>query len=405
MSKFHLVLDNGSYSIKAGLSNQKEPLVVQNSLAKAKDGVVYIGNDYLSHTNLYLGINFKRPHDQGHLILWETEKPIWDYTFDKLSPKKELDPLDTHLTLTETPFQLPQLSMNTDLIVFEEYGFGEYYRCVPLLLVPWAQDLLPSDFSLVIDCGFDAIHVTPIIYQRAYWKGVRKLPIGGKQLNGLLKEMISFRHYDISDEPLLINTVKEKTMFVADNFPEALKRKAEARCEFVLPDFKNTVTGYVRQGLDPLPEDSQTIQLYDERFTVPESFFHPEIMLDHNALSSNPIIQNAKFKNITDLVVDSIMACPDVARPVLLANIHFVGGTANLPNFKDRLVYELEKELPVNWTVRVLEEKYDLDKVSWHGGKVLLNDEIIKEVTITKQEYFEHGSNWCQKQFGFRNFN
>jgi len=404
MSKKHLILDNGSYNIKAGFALQKDPLVVQNSLAKAKDGVIYIGNDYLSHTNLYSGINFKRPHDQGHLISWETEKPIWDYTFDQLSPKVELDPLEVHLTLTETPFQLPQLSMNTDLIVFEEYGFGEYYRCVPLLLVPWAQGGLPSDFFLVIDCGFNAVHIIPVIYQRVYWKGVRKLPIGGNQLNGLLKEMISFRHYDISDEPLLINTVKEKTMYVAENFLGALKKKEQARCEFVLPDFKNTVTGYVRQDGSKLPEDAQTIQLYDERFTVPELFFHPEIMLDHNALSSNTVIQKANFKNITDLVVDSIMACPDVSRPVLLANIHFVGGTANLANFKHRLVSELEKELPVNWTVNVLDEKFDLDKVSWQGGHALANNDIIKEVTITKQDYFEHGANWCQKQFGFRNF-
>lgn len=404
MSKKHLVLDNGSYTIKAGFSSEKEPLVVQNCLSRAKDGVIYIGNDYLSHTNLYSGINFKRPHDQGHLISWETEKLVWDYTFDKLSPKKELDPLDTHLTLTETPFQLPQLSMNTDLIVFEEYGFGEYYRCLPPSLVPWAQGKLASDFSLVIDCGFNAIHIVPVLYQRVYWKGVRKLPIGGKQLNGLLRELILFRHYDISDEPLLINTVKEKTMYVASNFEKALKNKIQARCEFVLPDFKNTVTGYVRQGDSKLPDDAQTIQLFDERFTVPELFFHPEIMLDHNSLSNNSVIQNANFKNITDLVVDSIMACPDAARPVLLANIHFVGGTANLPNFKDRLVYELEKELPVNWTVKVLEEQFDLDKVSWHGGKALANNDIIKEVTITKQEYFEHGANWCQKQFGFRNF-
>lgn len=398
-----LVLDNGSYNIKAGFVEDDHPLRIQNALARARDGVIYVGNDYLKHTNLYSGINFKRPHDQGNLVSWEVEKPLWDYTFDHLLPKVELDPLDTLLTLTETPFQLPQLSMNTDLIVFEEYGFGEYYRCVPLLLVPWTLKV-PGDFTLVVDCGFNAIHIIPVLYQRVYWKGVRKLPIGGNQLNGLLRELVLFRHYDISDEPLLINTVKEKTMYVAENFDEALRRKQEARCEFVLPDFKNTATGYVRQGSSKLPEDAQTIQLYDERFTVPELFFHPEIMLDHNSLSNNQVIQNANFKNITDLVVDSIMACPDVTRPVLLANIHFVGGTANLPNFKNRLVYELEKELPVNWTVKVAQETHDLDEVAWQGGKELASSDMIDEVKISKQEYFEHGTNWCQKQFGFRNF-
>lgn len=400
----HLILDNGSYNLKAGFSLQSEPLVIQNTLTKARDGQIYIGNDYLTHTNLYSAINFKRPHDQGHLTSWETEKPVWDYMLDQLSPKKELDPQDIHLTLAETPFQLPQLSMNTDLIVFEEYGFGEYYRCVPLSLVPWQEKGQPSDFTLVVDCGFHATWVIPVFYQNVYWKGIKKLPIGGRHLNGLLKEMISFRHYDILDEPILINTIKEKTMFVATNFEDALRKKLTSPVEFVLPDFKTTMTGYVR-GKEKLPEDAQTLRLYDERFTPPESFFHPEIMLDNNSSSNAGVIQNANFRNLTDLVVDSIMACPEVTRPLLLANISIVGGTSNLPNFQERLISELKKELPVDWTVAAQEQHFKLDEVAWHGGSAMVKNDIVKDITISRQDYFEHGSNWCQKQFGFRNRN
>lgn len=404
MTKKHLVLDNGSYTIKAGFAGDEAPHVVNNLLAKAKDGVVYIGNDYLNHTNLYSGINFRRPHDQGHLTSWETEKPVWDYTFDQISPKHELDPLDTHLLLTELPFQLPRLSMNTDLIVFEEYGFSEYYRCPALLLVPWDLEPSPPDFSLVIDCGYNSVHVVPVLYQRAYWRGIRKLPIGGRHLNGLLKEMISFRHYDVSDEPILINTVREQTMFVASDFDEALKNKISAKCEFILPDFKTTFTGYVRDGSIKPPADAQSIQLYDERFTIPESFFRPEIMLDHNLYSKNPIVQKAHFKNLTDLVVDSLMACPEVIRPVLCENISVVGGMANLENLSGRLLSELKCELPGNWNVKLTEQRHDLSQVAWFGGTKLTQQDVLKELTITKQEFFEHGENWCQKQFGFENF-
>lgn len=404
MTKKHLILDNGSYSIKAGFAGDSAPCVVQNLLAKAKDGVVYIGNDYMNHTNLYSGINFRRPHDQGHLTSWETEKPIWDYTFDQISPSCQLDPLDTHLMLTEMPFQLPRLSMNTDLIVFEEYGFSEYYRCASLLLVPWVLDTPAPDFSLIIDCGYNSIHVVPVLYQRVYWRGIRKLPIGGRHLNGLLKETISYRHYDVSDEPILINTVREQTMFVASDFEQALKDKIAAKCEFILPDFKTTFTGYVHDGVSKPPADAQSIQLYDERFTIPESFFKPEIMLDNNAYSKNPIVQRANYKNLTDLVVESIMACPDVVRPVLLESISVIGGTAKLENLKERLLAELKRELPMNWNVKMIEQSHDLSEVAWYGGAKLSQKKILKELTITKQEFFEHGENWCQKQFGFENF-
>lgn len=414
MSQQYLVVDNGSYSIKAGFStgdynenNALNALKTQNSISRTKDGLIYIGNDYLTQTNNYSGINIKRPHEQGHLTSWETEKPIWDYTLDKLSPKKELDLSSIHLTLTETPFQLPQLSINTDQIIFEEYGFNEYYRCAPASLAPWLNrtEAEPNDFNLIIDSGFQSTWIIPVIYQKVWWKGVKKLPIGGKLLNGLLRDLISFRHYDITDEPLLINTIKEQTCFVANDFNKILQNKLDSKCEFVLPDFKTTITGYVRTKDTELSQDVQSLKLFDERFSVPESIFHPEVIFDNNSTSANnSMIQSTPFKNIIDLIVESIMSCPEITRPLLSGNITFVGGTTNLSNFKERILYELKKELPGDWIVKSKPNLFkNYDEVNWHGGLNLVNNDIIDKLSISRKEYFEHGSNWCQNHFGFEN--
>ncbi|CUM45622.1 Actin-like protein ARP6 [Debaryomyces fabryi] len=408
MSQQYFVIDNGSYNIKAGFNSQNSPIKHQNTLSKARDGLIYVGNEYLVQTNNYSGMIFKRPYDHGHLISWETEKAVWDYTFNKASPNQELDTSITHLTLTETPFQLPQLSMNTDQIVFEEYGFNEYYRCAPASLVPWgnlgSSENSNNDFTLVVDSGYSGTWIVPIIYQNVYWKGVKKLPIGGASLNGLLREIISFRHYDIADEPVLINTIKEKTCFMATDFEKSLANRKKYKCEFILPDFKTTTTGFVRTKDTPVDTtgDVQSLALIDERFTIPESFYHPEIIFD-NTTSSTSTIQNASFKNITDLVVESIMTCPKVTQPLLLGNIITVGGNTNLSGFTDRLRNELVKELPIDWHVKVKETEHNPDEASWYGGAQLTNDEIIKKISISKKDYFEHGSNWCQKQFGFKN--
>lgn len=127
-------------------------------------------------------------------------------------------------------------------------------------------------------------------------------------------------------------------------------------------------------------------------------------MLDHNLYSKNPIVQKAHFKNLTDLVVESIMACPDIIRPVLLENINVVGGTAKLDNLTERLISELKRELPVNWNVKLTDQTHDVSEVAWYGGKRLIEEDIMRKLTITKQDFFEHGENWCQKQFGFENF-
>ncbi|RLV93999.1 Actin-like protein ARP6 [Spathaspora sp. JA1] len=395
--KQHLIIDNGAYTIKAGYSTSSRPTKVQNSISKTRDGLIHIGNSYISHTNSYVGLISKRPYDQGHLTSWETEKPIWDYTFDQISDQ-ELEFSSMKLTLTESAFQLPQLSINTDQIVFEEYGFDEYYRCIPASLVPWSLDMskMNGDFTLVIDSGFSATWIVPVIYQSVYWKGVRKLPIGGKLLNGLLKEIISFRHYDISDDPILVNTIKESTFFLAENFNDTLRNKLEHSCDFILPDFKTTTTGYVKTKDMQLSADTQVLTLSDERFSIPESYFHPEIVFDNTSL-----VQSSPFKNITDLIVESIMACPEITRPLLSANIVLVGGCTNIPNFKTRLQSELRRELFQEWKVHVNEFE-NPDEVSWKSGVELASEvDIWKEISVKKKEYFEHGANWCQKRFGF----
>lgn len=520
MSDNYLVIDNGAYNIKAGYNLYSAPLKVRNTIARTKDGALYIGNDYYD-TNNYSGISFKWPYTQGNLTSWETEKIIWDYTFDRITLESQdrvsgkskskknyitnqsstpLDPKYTHLSLTETAFQLPQLSISTDQIVFEEYGFNEYFRSTPALLIPWIDfpDNPPSakddsvkkfrsepkeeedkdevkeekngnghseskedtkngksvefqddsefsdsgdefsdddfeerkkknsksntqngkksttadeentitsnknfnDFMIIIDSGHDSTWIIPVIYQCVYWDGVRKLPIGGKLLNGLLRELVSFRHYDFNDEPVLINTIKEKTCFMALDFNDYLAKKIKHSCQFVLPDFKTTTTGYVRTKNSP-QDDLQLLTLSDERFVPPEAYYHPEIIFDN---SSNPLIQSTPFKNIVELVVDSIMACPKVAQPLLLANIVLVGGSTKLPNFKPRLLSELKKELPLDWFVRIRNTgETAQDELAWYGGVNLSKSEIITKISISKQDYFEHGSNWCQKQFGFRN--
>lgn len=408
-SSQHLIIDNGQYEIKAGFLTQDTPFKVHNAIARTRDGVMYTGNDYITHTNNYLGMLLKRPFTQGHLTLWETEKGVWDYTLQKLAethtPGKQFDPAITHLTLTEPPFQLPQLLINTDQIVFEEYGFNEYFRCIPALLVPWNEER--NDFYLVVDVGFDATWIVPVIYQSVYWEGVRKLPVGGKLLSGLLSEQISFRHYDVSEETILVNTVKELTCFMApyNQYLRCLKHKQDYKCEFVLPDFKTTTTGFVRTPETTITPDTQLLTLYDERFSVPETFYHPEIMFDSTTTTAaNPLMQHVPLKNLTDLTVEAIMASPTVARPLLAANISIVGGLSKFKGFDERFLAELIKELPLDWLVTLKAWQDTLkEEISWFGGANLTESEVLEKVLISKKEYFEHGLNWCQKQFGFKN--
>ena len=134
-----LVLDNGAYTLKAGLvpsgGNASEvdsaasaaPRVIPNCVARDRDRKVFVGSE-LDRCRDYGEMQFRRPVDKGFVVNWEAQKEIWDRElFDDKAPLR-CDPAETRLVLSEQPNSLPALQANCDQVVFEEYGFASYYR-------------------------------------------------------------------------------------------------------------------------------------------------------------------------------------------------------------------------------------------------------------------------------------
>jgi actin-related protein 6 len=126
-----LVLDNGAYTLKAGLVHTSTdidaPRVIPNCIARDRARKVFVGSE-LDKCRDYGEIQFRRPVDKGFIVNWEAQKEIWDRElFDDKAPLR-CDPAETRLILSEPPNNLPALQANCDQIVFEEYGFGSYYR-------------------------------------------------------------------------------------------------------------------------------------------------------------------------------------------------------------------------------------------------------------------------------------
>lgn len=79
-----LVIDNGSYAIKAGFVSGDPKLdecrVVPNCIARDRGKKVWIGAQLEKCTD-FGEIVFRRPVEKGYLVNWEAEKAIWDNTF------------------------------------------------------------------------------------------------------------------------------------------------------------------------------------------------------------------------------------------------------------------------------------------------------------------------------------
>jgi actin-related protein 6 len=148
-----LVVDNGAYTIKAGFASASpdpntDCHIIPNCLGKSRDNRVYVGAQLEDCTD-FGDMAFRRPVQKGFLVNWEAEREIWDKSFfDKNAKVKVLrmyfykslqgrlilfhqcDPHETNLILTEAPSCPAALQTNCDQMVFEEFEFAAYRRCV-----------------------------------------------------------------------------------------------------------------------------------------------------------------------------------------------------------------------------------------------------------------------------------
>jgi actin-related protein 6 len=170
-----------------------------------------------------------------------------------------------------------------------------------------------------------------------------RLNVGGKLLTNYLKEVISYRHYNMMEESHLINKVKESCCFISQNFSadlERIKAKKGAEIRFVLPDYSHSKEGHVLKEGEMVGDDLQVLVLGNERFAIPELLFTP------SDVGTNPIRKflsgtytrlGSKQGGIVEGVMQAVAAAPEEYRSLLLANIVPVGGNFNILGFSERL--------------------------------------------------------------------
>ncbi|KAF1948072.1 Actin/actin-like protein [Clathrospora elynae] len=415
-----LVLDNGAYTIKAGLvANGATPTyddcrVIPNCVARStRDKRTYIGSE-LDACKDFGELAFRRPVEKGFIVNWEAEKAIWEHEFmgDACEPK------ETNLLLTEKPNCPRELQKNCDEIVFEQFEFAAYYRCVGPTLnaynTPTAASLssLPQECLLLIDTSYSDTTILPLYNGRLIQSAVRRLTVGGKLLTNYLKELSSLRHYNMMEETYLLNEIKEAVSYVVPSpqqFDRDLERTWKGRLgdkrqldssvvvDYVLPDYENAIHGHarphdaansrMRHGMQPLQGPREDLlPLGNERFAVPELLFSP----------SDIGIQEA---GLPGAILESLSGLPEALKIGLLANVVVVGGNSLIAGFIDRLEAELRALVPAAYLLNMVRAD-DPIKHTWLGGAHLASQpELLREVLVTKAEYDERGSTWLVKKF------
>jgi len=394
-----VVLDNGGSTIKAsvvlnGDDNDvvQQPRTVANAVIRSKgDKKTYFGHEF-DQCRDFASLHYRLPFERGFLTDWDAQKAVWDGLFSQVL---KAEPSDHSLLITEPYFNLPNIQDVYDQFVFEEYEFQSYMRCTPASLIPFGSlfgdDVAPPECMLIVDSGFSFTHVVPLMNGKVLWKSVRRLDVGGKLMTNHLKELVSFRQWNMMDETYIVNDVKEKCCYVTSSYNNDMetcridpKRNAIVQ-EYILPNFSDNRPGRVKAPDDIIADADQVLFMNSERFTVPELLFQPtDIGLSQSGISRT--------------IADSISTLPPDVQGLFWANIGLVGGNVKFPRFRQRLADELRSLAPIDYQVHIYESSDPIIE-AWMAGAAYARQPTFLHHVVTRAEYQESGSNACRRKF------
>ncbi|CAJ0631565.1 11718_t:CDS:10 [Entrophospora sp. SA101] len=375
MSDNVLVLDNGAYSIKVGYAiDNEEPSIIPNCKVTRGKGErkTYIG-DQINSCLDYSGLYYRLPFERGYLVDWETER--------------ECNTPTTNLIITEPCFNLPNIQTAYDEMIFEVYEFKSCFR------------------TIVIDSGYSFTHIIPFIMGKPVLSAIRRINIGGKFLTNHLKEIVSFRYWNMMDQTYVMNEVKETCCYVSKDFLGDLEicRKSTRNNpivqEYVLPDYSKNPKGYVRErkasGRRNNYSDEQVLYMNNERFTVPEILFNPsDIGMDQAGIPEAIVASiNSISPDIFPFQINNIDT-----QGLFYENVLLVGGNSLFAGYKERIEKDLRVLAPSDYEIKIGIPDNPIS-YAWHGGSKFAKTSEFKDMSVTKSEYDEHGSNICLKKF------
>ncbi|TMW61771.1 hypothetical protein Poli38472_010834 [Pythium oligandrum] len=433
-----LVLDVGGATLKAARVSRREGKkhaahyamdsssvsLLANQIATTTSGGTILGADLREKERQRARMHYMRPIERGYCVNWNVETELWTHLFSK--KMLNMQPRDHALVATAPLFAPTVVNETMDQVVFEEFGFQAYARvpAAEMCVLSYAEysaqaastpapkrrradpassssteeeeEVAVSAFhesscQLVIDSGFSFTHVVPLVNGRVYQPGVKRINVGGKLLTNYLKEIVSYRQWNVMDETMVINELKESLCYCSMEFENELKRyhtDRQSRKHWILPDFVRTFEGHLRtedELVNGPNDDDQALEMGVEMITVPEVLFHPsDIGIDQAGLA--------------EVVMQSVRQCPEELHATLLENILLVGGNTKFRNFRERLERDLRPLVPVDYQIQI-HTPDDPILATWRGSSIFAQSEDLTTRSVTKQEYDEHGSNICLKRF------
>lgn len=350
-----VVIDTGSYKVKAGFSGADTPQVGFRSLVAYGEGEeLVVGNNALKNLG---NKSLMQPIQHGIVRNWGLAEKIWEHLYEK---ELKVKPNDYPVLLAEPPLNPKIHREKCCQLFFEAFMVPGMYMAATSLLSLYGS---AKTCGLVLDIGQGVAHAVPISDGTIVPHAVRRVDVGGYDVTSQL--MASIRGLN-SDDPMareIANEIKETCCYVALDYQETLQRaeKNPETCKktFTLPDGFN-------------------LTLSKECFQCPEIIFSPEV-------------GGRSAPHLTDVMYHSIRNCEPELHRTMFSNILISGGSSLFRGFPERCEKELKGLINGNSPVKIVSNPKNRDTNVWLGGSIVASLSSFQQMWVTKADYEESG--------------
>ncbi|EFC42693.1 hypothetical protein NAEGRDRAFT_50297 [Naegleria gruberi] len=411
MSK-SVVIDNGTYETRIGLSGEDAPLDIYQTQDPA-----FFYND-------------QSPMKRGLINNFDAMDRVWRYGFNKAMLKGDmLDGPATDMSVIMSEHTLaPKLhSERITQHMFEQYEIPGLFIANQGLLALYSCGKITG---IVCDVGYEQTRFTPIYEGLAFPHAADFVNIGGKHANEYLKTLLqkqllhSNNSMDTSEgdapqKTLKINTefssmtpdefntvfnanvieqIKRKLVYTSGyeyhkqmKLSQELKQKTEdsllnGASEAETTDKKKSKAKSAANQVSyykdyTLPDGKKVSVGQKERFLPTEIFFNPSVHLPGREF---------EIPGIQHILHDCANQCEFDTKKEMFSNIIVCGGTACINSFAERLRIEVQ-EVSTTSTIVSLVETKDPSNAVWYGASVLSSLSSFSSMWIKKTDYNDYG--------------
>ncbi|XP_025198166.1 actin-like [Melanaphis sacchari] len=366
-SQIAIVCDNGSYSLKAGFSNENFPRAIIPTIVGRPKNKKIISNPEHEENIVFSGESAIRNKDildticpirKSIICDWDAMEQIWYHMYyeELLVPPENYNILHTEVDMNSKPLREK---------MFET--MFELFNVPKTAVIPKSVLALYSSgrtTGLMVDSGNDYTQVIPIFDGYPSHHAVQTMSVGGWHITQYLMELLNQRGYsfDSSKDFEILNDIKEKLCYFALNFKfEKDMYTKEKEKEYTLPD-------------------GMVINVESEAFQSTEILF-------------DPLLFNieSKLGGIHNLIYRSCSAYDYKGQKTMFNNIILAGGNTMFPFLPIRLEEMVAKLVASTIKVQIKADpgrKYS----TWLGGAVLASMPSYQQMWISKEMYEEKGA-------------